>query len=165
MSEENVYQAPEANLEGADSSAGFDNLASRWSRLFAAIIDSFLIGGIVFGIAFATSLMTFDAPMGWTTQVILFVVFVIVYIAINGHFLSKYGQTVGKRLLSIKVVMADGSPASFSQLVFVRYLIMATITQVPFIGSVIGLVDSIMIFGEKKQTLHDRIANTKVINE
>lgn len=165
MTEENIYKAPEADLEGAlASEVAADNLASRWSRLFAALIDSFLIGGIVMGVAFGTSLATFEEQMTWTTQLFLFIAFVSVYVAVNGYFLSKNGQTVGKKLLGIKVVMTDDSAASFSQLVFVRYLILATITQVPVVGSFVGLVDSVMIFGKTKQTLHDRIANTKVIN-
>ena len=65
-----------------------------------------------------------------------------------------------KKLVGIKVVRADGSPASVGRIVWLRNILNGFISIVPLYG----LLDSLFIFGESRQCLHDKIADTIVIN-
>ena len=68
------------------------------------------------------------------------------------------GQTLGKKAMGIKVVKEDGKPLGYSEAV-VRY--------VGYIISIIplGLGYFWVIWDEKKQGFHDKIAKTLVVKE
>ncbi|MGF1788631.1 RDD family protein [Photobacterium swingsii] len=143
-------------------------LASRWSRIGAAIIDSLILGLVMIPLAFFTG--GFDgisqkppveAPM--TYQLLMAALGFGLYCVVNWKFLSESGQTVGKKILKIKVVYTDCSQATVQDLVFKRYALMLLISYTPWIGGFITMVNVLMIFGKQKRALHDRIANTKVI--
>jgi uncharacterized RDD family membrane protein YckC len=66
------------------------------------------------------------------------------------------GQTVGKRLMNLKVVKEDGSPIDLQTAIlrYVGYIIS---------GCVIGLGFLWVIWDSKKQGWHDKIAKTFVV--
>ena len=66
--------------------------------------------------------------------------------------------TVGKKALGLKVVTTDGQPISFAQATG-RYFGKILSTLILFIGYLM------MIWDEKKQTLHDKMANTLVVKK
>ncbi|MGE0322564.1 MAG: RDD family protein [Polyangiaceae bacterium] len=72
----------------------------------------------------------------------------------------KSGQTVGKRMMKIKVVKQDGSAVDFVSGVILRNWIMAIASQA---FSLIGLIDALMIFTDQRRCLHDMLATTDVI--
>ena len=74
-----------------------------------------------------------------------------------------YGQTFGKRMMNIRVVRIDGSRVTFARFVFLRWLPLFIVGCVPFIGSVVGLIDPLLIFRDSRRCLHDDIADTKVV--
>ena len=45
-----------------------------------------------------------------------------------------------------------------------RYLPTAVVTQIPLIGSILGITDILFIFGQERRCVHDLIAGTKVID-
>ena len=69
------------------------------------------------------------------------------------------GQSIGKKLLGIKVVRTDGSPASLGRLIWLRNVVNGLIGIIPLYG----IIDALFIFGESRQCLHDKIADTIVI--
>src|SRR5437879_3669665 len=69
------------------------------------------------------------------------------------------GQTLGKKAAGTKVVNPDGSELQPGQ-AWKR----AISRQVMSITCVLGLVDSLMVFSQMRRTLHDRFANTIVLN-
>ena len=73
--------------------------------------------------------------------------------------LAKYGTTLGKRLLKIKVVSASQNKLSLSQII-IRETIGRMIS-----GSFAGLGYLWALWDEKKQTWHDKIANTYVVKD
>ena len=87
--------------------------------------------------------------------------------------LYKYGQTIGKKALGIRVVRMDGSRVSFARFFFLRGLAMAVIAwivsavgiaiHIPYIGNLVSLVDYLMIFGAAHRCLHDYVADTQVV--
>ncbi|MDX2011973.1 MAG: RDD family protein [Myxococcaceae bacterium] len=73
----------------------------------------------------------------------------------------KYGQSVGKRLLKLRVVRVDGSPVDVWRLVLLRNVVPHVAAQ---LCGLIGLVDAAFIFGAEQRCLHDLIADTIVID-
>ena len=74
-------------------------------------------------------------------------------------YMHRNGQSIAKKLLGIKVVRSDGSPASLGRLIWLRNVLNWFISIVPLYG----VVDSLFIFGEAHQCLHDKIADTIVV--
>ncbi len=70
---------------------------------------------------------------------------------------SKSGMTVGKRILKIKVVMASGEPVPFGSALY-RFLAEIISAVLLFSGYIMAFFDP------EKRTLHDRIAQTRVVN-
>jgi uncharacterized RDD family membrane protein YckC len=91
--------------------------------------------------------------------VVLGLVGFIVWCWLTIMYVSRNGQTIAKKLLSIKVVRTDGSPASIGRLFWLRNVVNGLISLVPLYG----FVDMLFIFGESRQCLHDKIAGTIVV--
>jgi uncharacterized RDD family membrane protein YckC len=88
---------------------------------------------------------------------------VLIWNAITVVLVQRNGQTIGKKLLGIKVVRSDGSKASLGRIFWLRNVIFLIVGLVPLVGVVLVLLDLLMIFGEARQCLHDRIADTIVV--
>ena len=73
--------------------------------------------------------------------------------------LQATGQSLGKKYCGIKVVRSDGSPVTLGRVVWLRNVVNWLISFVPLYG----FVDVLFIFGESRQCLHDRIADTTVV--
>jgi uncharacterized RDD family membrane protein YckC len=78
---------------------------------------------------------------------------------LNIRYVLRNGQSIGKKLVGIKVVRADGTPASLGRIFWLRNALNAAISIVPLYG----LIDILFIFGSSNQCLHDKIADTIVV--
>jgi uncharacterized RDD family membrane protein YckC len=87
----------------------------------------------------------------------------LVLIAITTALVNKNAQTIGKKLLGIKVARTDGSRATLGRIFWLRYLLNTVMTMVPLLGGIYALVDALMIFGDPRRCCHDYIADTIVI--
>ena len=69
---------------------------------------------------------------------------------------GKYGATVGKKVMGIKVVMSDGNPISYGRAIgrYFAYLLSGLIL---YVGYIMAGFDS------EKRALHDHMCNTRVI--
>lgn len=122
-------------------------MASRGSRLQAAIIDGLLTVGIYLVALFVNmpELLFAGLISLWIYQIYL---------------LITAGQTIGKRISNIKIVMVkDESNGGFMVNVGMRLVLNSIIAFVPFYI----LVDILFIFREDQRCIHDLIAGTKVI--
>jgi uncharacterized RDD family membrane protein YckC len=82
----------------------------------------------------------------------------------NWILISKTGQTVGKRIVGIRIVKTPtGELPGFLHGVVLRIWVMGLITSIPYLGGCIALIDYLFIFGQERRCLHDYIASTKVI--
>jgi uncharacterized RDD family membrane protein YckC len=70
---------------------------------------------------------------------------------------------VGKRLLNIRIVRTDGRRAGFARLLFIRGGVTMVLYMIPLLGSLVALVDMLMIFRASRRCLHDVIADTVVV--
>jgi uncharacterized RDD family membrane protein YckC len=87
------------------------------------------------------------------------VVSFIVWCWLTITYMKRNGQSIAKKLLGIKVVRTDGSPVSLGRLFWLRNVVNGLISIVPLYG----FVDGLFIFGESRQCLHDRLADTIVV--
>jgi uncharacterized RDD family membrane protein YckC len=170
----NLYAPPKSAVKDVEADDALD-LASRWARLAAVIIDG-LFGFAGFIPAYVTNFATIAQQSRGNPVAIwvglaktgswfyLGVIGALIVLAIDITLLARNGQTIGKKLLGIKVVRVDGSPVSFVRVFFVRYVFNTFLTLIPLVGSLYSLADSLMIFSESRRTAHDRIADTIVIN-
>ncbi len=87
-----------------------------------------------------------------------------VWFAIQGYFLSKSAQTIGKRVMGIRILnAANGEPAPLLKIVFVRYLPISMLVLIPKVGPLLSLVDVLFIFRRNRRCLHDQLADTVVM--
>ena len=158
----NPYAAPVSRLE--DFPTHVLQLATRGSRLGAAILDGLAVGGI--GILAAVFLPVLAKENNGTPNALFIgfmVVCFLVVIGINWYLLHKYGQTIGKRAVGIKVVQTDGRRCELWRFIFLRYGVTTMLGAIPLVGAFVGIVDPLMIFGQEQRCLHDLIANTIVV--
>lgn len=168
-----AQQQPYGGLPGYTGGAGgyvdpASGLASRWARLGAGLVDIILMG-IVSGIVSAPFVdwhKVFNPDTGesvtfttgqWFGNLIGIVVSFLYYWFMT----QKWGQTLGKKLLKIRVVREeDGGAISNNQALSREafYVVLGGIC------GCIGLIDILWIlWDERKQALHDKVAHTVVV--
>ena len=72
----------------------------------------------------------------------------------------QWGQSIGKRMLGIKVVRTSGQPIELWRVILLRNLVVQVIAQM---CGVLGLIDALMIFGDEQRCLHDYVADSIVV--
>ena len=167
----NPYAPPTANVTGTVGSSDTIEQAGRGIRLGAAIIDglvmalliyvpALVVGGTsgLFAGSTADPYAFFFGPFGIALGVGFLIWAVITLILVK-----RNSQTIGKKLLGIKVVRSDGSHASLARIFWLRNIVNAIPSMIPIIGYVYSLVDHLFIFSENRQCLHDKIADTIVV--
>jgi uncharacterized RDD family membrane protein YckC len=151
-----------------------------WKRVVAAIIDGLVIGipsSILLSIfsigTFSSAELTCDANGVCTTTggtgffmgfLISWLVITAVGIAYKIYFDgSEKGQTVGKMAMKIQVRdEATGGPIGYGRAA-IRYVVAAALSA--FTCGIGGLVDLLFpLWDPKRQTLHDKAANSVVVD-
>jgi uncharacterized RDD family membrane protein YckC len=167
MNTTNPYAPPQAAVRDvADPDAGAEP-AGRGTRLVAAILDGIIMVGMIYlpmifglGIRAAQSHGSGNphvhiSPIGG----LLTLVGLIAWIWLTVLFVSRNGQSIAKKMMGIKVVRSDGSPASLGRIFWLRNVVNTLLGILPLYG----LVDALLIFGDARQCVHDKIADTIVI--
>ncbi|MDQ8201235.1 RDD family protein [Pelagicoccus enzymogenes] len=141
-------------------------LASRWSRLGASLLDGLII--MVFTVPTMYFTGGFDGihegvqpSIGYNLAIGLlgFVVFLL----INFKFLKNDGQTVGKKIVGIRIVDLAGNQAILGQHLLKRYAVYFLPGQIPLVGQFFSVVNILFIFGNQKRCIHDYAGGTKVV--
>ena len=147
-----------------------NDLAGRGARLGAVIIDALIIFPILIGIAKATGFwdtmlprLANGIPLSMEENIVAFLVGQTLFLILNGVFLNNNGQTIGKKIMNIKIVSMERNQVGIIKLYTLRYLVFSFVNQIPTVGSLINLVNILFIFGKERRCLHDRIAGTCVI--
>jgi uncharacterized RDD family membrane protein YckC len=169
------FRPPAAPL--AEAPADPHELAGRGARLAAKIVDGLtvlavlLVAGVMaaIGISLATALhgpgamrvlgLSLAAILAGLTGFLCLVALIIW----NCIWLQRYGQTVGKRVLHVRIVRSSGERASLGRIFGLRYLPMMLLGAIPKLGALITLIDYLLIFRDSRRCLHDQIADTKVV--
>ncbi len=161
----NPYAAPQAVVADLPD-AGQLELAGLGMRLAGAIVDALILGLLLIPVLFASGyiqlVMSGQQP-GFAWQVGIGVAGFICFLVVNGYLLNKSGQTVGKKLLGMRIVDLNGNKPDFFRLAGLRYGVGQLIALVPIINMVYWLVDVLFIFREDRRCIHDLIAGTQVV--
>jgi len=121
--------------------------ASRGSRLLAVIVDTAAF------LALYLVALVFNEPM-------IAVVGLMALVACQIYFLSSLGQSIGKKVMGIRIVKnTTGENGGFGTNVLVRLIANGILGFVPLYS----LVDVLFIFRQDRRCLHDLIAGTKVV--
>jgi len=164
------------------------NLAERGPRLLARVIDWILefVAGIPGGIILGSELMKLAFAMMQGRQpdmqdldmhrLILggsiLAASWLLLLVIQIWMLSTRGQSIGKRIVGLRIVRVDGSPVGFVHAWLMREFLMSAagfiISLLPIIGPLLlrpalHITDWCMIFRDDRRCLHDLIAGTKVL--
>jgi len=164
VADNDPYQPPVAELRtpvqlGPDGEA----LASRESRLGAAILDSVIIGAIVLPMQWATGMFDNPEANSLMTTLAWSGAGMILYLLIQGYFLATRAQSLGKMALNIKIVTLDGRNADLQRILLLRVLPVTLVSMIPIVGGLFGLADSLFIFRADQRCIHDHIAGTRVV--
>ena len=167
MATANLYAPPGAvvaDIVSADASA---ESAGRGVRLGATILDGFIFTAMVYLPLILTAGMGANAgPDGGSNTVIIAggivtTIGLVAWCWLTIKYVARNGQSIGKKLLHIKVVRRDGSRASVSRIFWLRNVVNALLGILPLYA----IIDSLFIFGEPRQCLHDKIADTIVVKD
>jgi uncharacterized RDD family membrane protein YckC len=177
----NPYAPPTATVADVSDHAGTEpRLAERGTRLGAYMIDALvmlllfapaILAGIGLGDLGGTADATPPAILVWgethpvVSQIVWGIAGLLVFFAVNGYWLHTRGQSIGKRLLKIRIVRSNGERATLSRIIFARYLPTEAVGMVPVIGMLYALIDILFIFRDSRQCLHDTIADTIVVKD
>lgn len=160
----NPYAAPAARV--AEEQSAELVKSSRMVRLGAVLLDSAVIVVPAIVLAVAIPGLSLQQP-GSSGADIFFGVLglgILAFAAYQIYLLYKNGQTLGKKLLGIKIVRSDGSRAGLGRIIGLRYFLPGLIGAIPFVGFIFSLADPLFIFGGEKRCLHDMMADTIVVD-
>ena len=136
------------------------NLASIGRRWAALLVDRFLFVFIAVGLIVMAIVVTPDKPED--PRVVAMVVIVVgtyaAYVTYDALMIRRSGQTLGKRLLKIRVVRADGQPVGTGQ-AWGRALTRGVAVH---LLSLVNYGPS--LFTRDKTCVHDLLAGTRVVN-
>jgi uncharacterized RDD family membrane protein YckC len=115
-------------------------------------------------IVFIASGATFEQnseppPAVLATAGTLLLIGFIAWIWLTILYVARNGQTIAKKIVGIKVVRSDGSKASLGRIFWLRNVVNSLIGIIPLYT----IIDLLFIFGEQRQCLHDKIADTIVV--
>jgi len=170
VAEPNPYEAPSADLVDDPTGGDDGHLADRGARLLASIIDTFLLLAINLPLMWFSGYLEttmrsattgVEQPIATTLTwaAIGFAIFVVV----QGVPLAQSGQTIGKKLLRIRIAHLDGSKPTLATLLAKRYLPVNVLNLVPFVGGLLGLANVLLIFRADRRCGHDLVAGTHVV--
>ena len=89
-------------------------------------------------------------------------VYVVIMLAIQAFLLTKYGQSIGKKIVGIKIVDAESNGKVNLTRIFLLRSVVFIILNLLFMP-ISTIIDYAFALGQKRQALHDKIARTKVI--
>lgn len=152
----------------ADSQQEKYPLAGRFQRLVAVIIDEVI--AIIILVPFISGsnyikYMEQGQTPAYEDALLLVAAQILIFILLQSYFLSRYGQTIGKRMMGIAIVdFNTGRILPLGKLIMMRYTPIWIAAVIPVTSVIVPLIDALFIFRPDRRCIHDHIANTKVIN-
>jgi uncharacterized RDD family membrane protein YckC len=149
-----------------------DNSAGRVRRLFAAGIDFVIVAIVAFCAMLPLGIFEHQEAYVPTQFVMrLFLLVFCSYLVVNGWLMHKYGQTLGKRLLGLRVVGNTDAQLLPLWKLLIRYftlLGLLAISALVIPGAILlllalAIIDLLFMFAPKRRCLHDYLAGSTVI--
>ena len=163
----NPYAPPRARVRDIAAPKEQLVLAERSSRLGAAIVDGLIFAAMVYiPLILGTVISAAGSDAGGEPNPIFLMLGLglafagfVVWTYMTLKQMGATGQSLAKKYFNIKVVRSDGSAASLSNLIWKRNVVNWLLGIIPLYG----MVEVLFIFGEERQCLHDKIADTIVV--
>ena len=168
MNTTNPYAPPQAAVQDIGEPDMTSEAAGRGTRLVAVILDGMITVAMVYiplaiGVATSGRPLMVNAHLNGSAIVgaglWLALLGAAAWVWLTILFVARNGQTIAKKLLGIKVVRSDGSKASLGRIFWLRNVVNTVLGFIPLYG----IVDLLLIFGEARLCVHDKIADTIVI--
>ena len=176
MSQDNAYQTELANpyappaawVRDVSGPVEITTLAGRGGRFAASLLDNLFFGALVYlpvvvaaALAGPEEQLDAGADLSAGALLSLLIAFAgfVLFCWLNVSNMIRTGQSLGKKIIGIKVVRSDGSRASLAILLLKRNLLTWLLSIIPLYA----FVDVLFIFGDSRQCIHDKLADTKVI--
>lgn len=163
MSEQSDIQATQIKINTEIKSANTEvqnrRYAGFWMRFWAFLIDSIVIGSVNIIILSPFNLGEQSNPIIGTLTIyglIASITFYLYFLLMTKYFT----QTIGKMILGIRVIRADGTILQWSDLLFRE--VIGRFIQTVF--SLLNLLYLIVGFTSEKEGIHDMLARTRVIH-
>jgi len=147
-------------MQGATTTTAF---ASIFKRFLAVLLDGLIVG---------IPMLIIQVILGLSGSPVGALLSAIAYFLYEGLMLaSQNGQTIGKKVLSIRVISANGQALTMNQ-TFTRAGVKAVLSILssikPPVTSVLGILSLLdylwPLWDANKQTWHDKAAGTYVVN-
>lgn len=135
-----------------------DRLSLLARRVVASMIDAALFFGLLY-----ISLTLADRDPTTPAWLKLAVPAFATWMIESGSMWSS-GQSIGKRCMQLRVIHTYGAAASTLHIVLVRNLPFLLLLLIPYVGAYFYLVDAASIVLPDRRCLHDRLANTLVVD-
>lgn len=153
----NPYAAPRSNVSRFAKKKAPET-ASRRSRLGAYVLDSIVFGlsGVPAALVDQGTRTSGPSP----TATALVGVVVLLLVGLNIYLVITNGQTIGKKMVGIRVADMDGEKADAFKILVMRGILgQGLLAMIPLYS----LIDILMILSAEKRCLHDKIAGTQVV--
>ena len=167
MDAANDDRVDEANDQcaGATSEQGVDAVsddrpvvpsdAKRTQRLAGAVID-YALGGVAYAIFWILGV-----GAGWRTGAYIgYCAWLVPLAVLQATLVTVRGQSVGKLVARTRIQRADGRRIGFVHGVLLRSWLMGWAVSFP----ALFLADALWVYGRRRRCLHDRLADTRVID-
>jgi uncharacterized RDD family membrane protein YckC len=156
----NPYAPPKAAVRDVRDPLAATEPAGRGARLGAALLDGLVMGLMMYAPIVPLVYAGQNSSTGWAAGFgLLALAGFIAWLWLTILFVKRNGQTIGKKAVGIKVVRSDGSPASLGRIFWLRNFVNGALGLIPLYA----LVDHLLIFGEARQCIHDKLADTIVV--
>jgi uncharacterized RDD family membrane protein YckC len=143
--------------EGVTSSQATKRLAGFWIRFAGSLIDGVILFVVQATLQFACiALAGFAASTQLAATLFLNLAFLTIGSTYEAIMISRYGATLGKMAVGIKVIRPDQSPITLGR-GYGRYG--AKLIS----GMLLGIGYLMAAFDVEKRALHDRICDTRVV--
>jgi uncharacterized RDD family membrane protein YckC len=147
--------------EGAKLNTGEMVYARFLTRFAAVFIDGLILGAVNLltngiGVALILPAMRGSPTAALGVQLVLMCINLAFGVSYETLMIGKYGATVGKMAMKIRVVTAEGQKVSYLRALG-RYFAKLLSGMILMIGYLMAAFD------DEKRALHDRICNTRVI--
>ena len=132
-------------------------IASRLDRWYAFMIDN----SLALLLSLPAILIAYIIN-SYNLFVFLFCLTIATNLAIQAYFLSSAGQTIGKKIIEVKIVrLGTGRNGGFVTNVLLRSIVGAYLPGA--VLPVYPLIDAAFLFRDDKRAVHDLIAGTAVV--
>lgn len=141
--------------------------SSLFRRWLGSVIDVFLQAMLLLAGSAAVQLAApqLFEKLGWWSRAVVMLASLLVFFVTHGYLLARYGQTIGKRLMGMRIVSyASHQRLPLWRLFTLREGFLYTVVLIPGVGPVIALIDALAIFITDHRCLHDLLAGSVVID-